>query len=371
MSSKARGLADLGNAFDDGALSNRNLIINGAMKVAQRGTSTTGVTSGVTYVADRMPFSLSSLGTWTLTQESDGPDGFANSVKMDCTNADASPAAADYVFFFHRIEGQDLQQLGYGTSGAQSMVLSFYVKSNKTGNGTVGFFQTDNSFKHQSHQYTINAANTWERKSIIIPSDTSGVINDDNGRGFEIEWALNSGSNFSAGTLQSTWTALNNTNRNPSNLGIGGSTSDYWQITGIQLEVGDTATPFEHRSYGETLAKCQRYFQRLDYPSGSTFRPVVIGTWYSTTGVHSSLRYATKRTSPTVSISDAIDFACYVGTSVSGTITNLSISQSSNNSCNFNPLAVTGGAIGTVNAATLISMINTSSGGYIDIDAEL
>lgn len=261
--SKARGLADLGNAFDDGALSNRNLIINGAMKVAQRGTSTTGVTSGVTYVADRMPFSLSSLGTWTLTQESDGPDGFANSVKMDCTNADASPAAADYVFFFHRIEGQDLQQLGYGTSGAQSMVLSFYVKSNKTGNGTVGFFQTDNSFKHQSHQYTINAANTWERKSIIIPSDTSGVINDDNGRGFEIEWALNSGSNFSAGTLQSTWTALNNTNRNPSNLGIGGSTSDYWQITGVQLEVGDTATPFEHRSYGDELARCQRYYEFL------------------------------------------------------------------------------------------------------------
>jgi len=257
--SKARGLADLGNAFDDGALSNRNLIINGAMKVAQRGTSTTGVTSGVTYVADRMPFSLSSLGTWTLTQESDGPDGFANSVKMDCTNADASPAAADYVFFFHRIEGQDLQQLGYGTSGAQSMVLSFYVKSNKTGNGTVGFFQTDNSFKHQSHQYTINAANTWERKSIIIPSDTSGVINDDNGRGFEIEWALNSGSNFSAGTLQSTWTALNNTNRNPSNLGIGGSTSDYWQITGVQLEVGDTPTPFEHRSYSDELQRCSRY----------------------------------------------------------------------------------------------------------------
>jgi hypothetical protein len=268
MSSKARGLADLGNAFDDGALSNRNLIINGAMKVAQRGTSTTGVTSGVTYVADRMPFSLSSLGTWTLTQESDGPDGFANSVKMDCTNADASPAAADYVFFFHRIEGQDLQQLGYGTSGAQSMVLSFYVKSNKTGNGTVGFFQTDNSFKHQSHQYTINAANTWERKSIIIPSDTSGVINDDNGRGFEIEWALNSGSNFSAGTLQSTWTALNNTNRNPSNLGIGGSTSDYWQITGIQLEVGDTATPFEHRSYGDELAKCQRYYEK-SFPQGT------------------------------------------------------------------------------------------------------
>jgi hypothetical protein len=277
--SKARGLADLGNAFDDGALSNRNLIINGAMKVAQRGTSTTGVTSGVTYVADRMPFSLSSLGTWTLTQESDGPDGFANSVKMDCTNADASPAAADYVFFFHRIEGQDLQQLGYGTSGAQSMVLSFYVKSNKTGNGTVGFFQTDNSFKHQSHQYTINAANTWERKSIIIPSDTSGVINDDNGRGFEIEWALNSGSNFSAGTLQSTWTALNNTNRNPSNLGIGGSTSDYWQITGIQLEVGDTATPFEHKSYDQEHLACQRYFQR--FGGGGTSSRMGVGGWNS------------------------------------------------------------------------------------------
>jgi len=307
--SKARDIADLGAVTSrldtvgasDGALSNRNLIINGAMKVAQRGTSTTGVTSGVTYVADRMPFSLSSLGTWTLTQESDGPDGFANSVKMDCTNADASPAAADYVFFFHRIEGQDLQQLGYGTSGAQSMVLSFYVKSNKTGNGTVGFFQTDNSFKHQSHQYTINAANTWERKSIIVPSDTSGVINDDNGRGFEIEWALNSGSNFSAGTLQSTWTALNNTNRNPSNLGIGGSTSDYWQITGIQLEVGDTATPFEHRSYGDELARCQRYFeQELSFDGNSGFWS---GDTTGSTGYYMPISFKVeKRASPTIVI---------------------------------------------------------------------
>ena len=260
--SKARELAELGAVYNSGALSNRNIIINGAAQVAQRSTSTTGVTSGVTYVVDRMAFTASSLGTWTLTQQSDGPDGFANSAKMDCTTADASPAAADYVFFFHRIEGQDLQQLGYGTSGAQSMVFSFYVKSNKTGNGTVGFFQTDNSFKHQSHQYTINAANTWERKSIIIPSDTSGVINDDNDRGFEIEWALNSGSNYSAGALQPTWTALNNTNRNPSNLGIGGSTSDYWQITGIQLELGTEATPFEHRSFGDEHLRCQRYFTK-------------------------------------------------------------------------------------------------------------
>ena len=300
--SNARKLADnlpIGGQIGIG----RNIIHNGAMNVAQRSTSITGVTSGVNYAVDRFPFTLNGMGTWTLTQQSDGPDGFANSVKIDCTTANASPSAHNYAFFYHRMEGQDLQQLGYGTSSAQLMVLSFYVKSNKTGNGTVSFFQPDNSFKHQSHQYTINAANTWERKSIIVQPDTSGVINDDNGRGFEIEWMLNAGTDFTTGAHQSTWTTLSNTNRGPSNLGIGGSTSDYWQITGIQLEVGDTkATPFEHEPVGVTLNKCLKYFERLEIGDGGMRVAVANNT---SSGYGHLTFMGLKRTAPTVTLPTA------------------------------------------------------------------
>ena len=239
----------------------RNLIINGAMQVAQRGTSNTGVTSASHRIADQFFNSISSLGTWDLTQESDGPSGFGKSIKFDCTTADASPSASDFIILQHRMEAQNVSLLDYGSSDAKTFTLSFYVKSNKTGSGSVEFMQSDNSDKHYTTSYTINSANTWERKTITVAGDTSGVINDDNGRGFEIVWWLNSGSTFTSGSLSNAWQTQDNADRNASNLGIGGATSDYFQITGIQLEVGTVATPFEHRSFGEELALCQRYFQ--------------------------------------------------------------------------------------------------------------
>jgi len=252
----------LGDSVAD-KLGNRNLVINGAMNVAQRSTSVTGVTADGYYTVDRYQLAINNLGTYTVTQESDGPDGFSNSFKIDCTTADSSPAAADFLIFFQFIEAQYLQSLGYGTSGAQAITISYYVKSNKTGNASFVMQQKDNSDKQVSFQYTINSANTWEKKTHTIPGDTSGVINDDNGAGLTLEWWLNSGSNFTGGSHRSTWTAEDNTDRNASNLGIGGSTNDYWQITGVQLEVGNTATPFEHRSFADELARCQRYYFKI------------------------------------------------------------------------------------------------------------
>jgi hypothetical protein len=252
-----------------GALSHRRINENGAMNVAQRSTSVTGVTASGYYTVDRYQLAISSLGTYTVTQESDGPDGFSNSFKIDCTTADSSPAAGDVLLFFQAIEAQNLQSLGYGTSGAQAITISYYVKSNKTGNASFGVQQKDNSDKQVSFQYTISSANTWEKKTHTIPGDTSGVINDDNGSGLTLEWFLNSGSNFTGGSHRATWTAEDNTDRNVSNLGIGGSTSDYWQITGVQLEVGEAATSFEHRSFGDELARCQRYYAQ-SYTYGTT-----------------------------------------------------------------------------------------------------
>jgi hypothetical protein len=259
--SKARGLADLGNAYDDGALSNRNLIINGAMQVAQRGTSVTGVTTNGYRTCDRMEINVSNLGTYTLTQESDGPDGFSNSLKIDCTTADASPASSDYVFLAHKIEGQNLQHLKKGTANALPVTVSFWVKSNMT--GTYQFNARDNdNVRYVSATYTVNAADTWEYKTLTLAGDTTGALDNDANESLKLEWWLDSGSNFNSGSTNTSWAAASNANRNSSTtVNIGDSTSNYFQITGVQLEVGDTATPFEHRSYGDELARCQRYYE--------------------------------------------------------------------------------------------------------------
>jgi hypothetical protein len=243
------------------APSNRNLIINGAMQVAQRGTQVTGSTGDGYKTVDRFRISHTSLGTFTYDQDTDAPAGFSDSFKASCTTADSSPAAGDLLIFMQRVEAQNLQMLDYGASGAKDLTLSFYVKSNKTGSASVSILQNDNSNKLVSFQYSISTADTWEKKTVTIPGDTAGVIDNDNGYGFQVEWFLNSGSNFTGGSHRSTWTTYNANDRNVSNLGIGGSTSDYWQITGVQLEVGSVATPFEHRSYGDELARCERYFQ--------------------------------------------------------------------------------------------------------------
>ena len=257
--SKARQAADEVNRQQAGR---RNLIINGAMQVTQRTMSATGITSSGYKSVDRHKVDLSSLGTWTHAQSTDAPNGFANSLKFTCTTADASPAAGDYIISSIATEAQNLQSLAYGTSDAKALTLSFWVKSNKTGAASLEFQQIDNSSKRYTTSYTINSADTWEYKTITVPGDTAGAINNDTGNGLWIGFWLNSGSTYTGGSLSESWQTVNSNQRNASNLGLGGSTSDYWQITGVQLEVGDVATPFEHRSYGEELALCQRYFYR-------------------------------------------------------------------------------------------------------------
>jgi len=292
-----------------GPLSNRNLIINGAMNVAQRGTSNTGLTAGSYPTVDRFPWSLSSCGTWTSTQESDGPTGFSKSFKMLCTTADASPASTDYAVLQYVIEAQDLQHLNYGTSDAVPLTVSFWVKSNKTGNASFACLQYDASLRTFSKQYTINAANTWEYKTITIPADASGQFDDDNGQGLLLEWWSNSGTNYTSGSHPTTWTELVHGNRNASNIGIGQAVNDYFQITGIQLEVGTQATPFEHRSFGDELKRCERYFEKsytyASPPGTTTSNGVLAGRKAAITSSLTNLnvRFGTrKRATPTIGL---------------------------------------------------------------------
>ena len=260
--SKARGLADLGNAFDDGALSNRNLIINGAMQVAQRGTSETGIgiTGGYNTV-DRWRFAdaQNPPARFTQTQSTDAPDGFGFSHKFEVTTADTSVDADEMQYTDQFIEAQNLQVLKYGTSSAESFTLSFYVKCSVASTMGLRFTHEDGGGNYGA-SYTINATNTWERKSFTIPGNTATAINNDNGRGLRIAFGLTAGSDY-AGTDSTAW-GNGSTFGAHTNTFVGTSGAT-WQITGVQLEVGDSATPFEHRSYGDELARCQRYFQSV------------------------------------------------------------------------------------------------------------
>ena len=246
-------------------LSNRNLVINGAMEVAQRGTSFTNV-GAQEYTLDRFVTLHSYGGTQMgVSQSSTSPDGFSNSYKLDVNTADTSIGAAEFVFIRHKLEAQNLQQLAYGTSGAKSITLSFYVRSNVTGTYAICLQQKDNSSKQVNGSYTINSADTWERKTFTYAGDTSGVINNDSGHGLDILWTLAAGSDRTSGSVRSTWTAHANADESVGQTAnILHSTSNNFHLTGVQLEVGSVATDFEHRSFGQELELCKRYYQQIN-----------------------------------------------------------------------------------------------------------
>jgi len=244
----------------------KNLIINGAMQVAQRGTSSTGVTSGGYYTVDRHEIYHSGLDQLSLdlSQDTDSPDGFVYSHKIVAATPETvvSPGELSCPIFY-RIEGQDLQHLNWGTSDAKSVTLSFWVKSNVTGTYTVSFFKTLSSNRVQSHTFSIDTAGAWEYKTITISGDTSVGIYNTNTTGLGIYFNSVVGSNYTDGTEATVWSTYGTNNWAVGHTADWGEDADdYINITGVQLELGSTATDFEHRSYGEELALCQRYYQQ-------------------------------------------------------------------------------------------------------------
>ena len=252
---------------NDGNLGRRNLIINGGMQVAQRGTSATSLSAGGYHTVDRFQYYVKAFDELrtTMSQDSSVPtgadSGFSKSLKLDCTTAESAIAADENLRVWQIIEAQNLIRLGYGTSGAKTCTLSFYVKSSLTGTYAVSFWCQDPN-RNISKTYTINAANTWEKKTITIPGDTGGTgITNDNGEGMRINWFLNAGSNFTStdtnnqrGAFASGRHAFGHT------AAWGTNTSHDFFLTGVQFEVGETATDFEHRSFAEELRDCQRYY---------------------------------------------------------------------------------------------------------------
>jgi hypothetical protein len=239
----------------------RNLVINGAMQIAQRSSSVASLTAGGYNTADRWHCEINTIGTWTQSVENDAPtgSGFRKSLKMLCTTADASLATGDFLFLNQRLEGQNLQQLKKGTAAAEQLTLSFWVKSNVTGTYVVEFFDIDNS-RSISQSYTVNASATWEKKTITISADTTGAFDNDNNNSFQLNWWLGAGSTYNSGTLQTIWGSRTTANIATGVTNLASATSNYWQVTGVQLEVGDTATPFEFKPFDEQLRQCQRYY---------------------------------------------------------------------------------------------------------------
>jgi len=249
----------------------RNLVINGDMQIAQRGTSVASITAASYNTADRWQSVITTQGTWTQSVENDAPtgSGFAKSLKMLCTTADASPAAGDLVQITQRIEGQNIQHIKKGTSAAEQITVSFWVKSNVTGTYIVELYDLDNT-RSVSKSYTINASATWEKETITFPADTTGAFDNDNAGSLRLNFWLGSGTDYTSGTLATTWVATTNANRAVGQTNLASATNNYWQVTGVQLEVGDTATPFEFKSVEDELLECQRYYFR--FPAGESYQ---------------------------------------------------------------------------------------------------
>ena len=348
-----------------GQLSHRNLIINGDMKISQRGTSFADPANG-SYTLDRFDIQNSS-GTpaFTVTQDTDAPHGFNNSLKVACTTADASPAAGSFSRIRHTIEAQNLQPLAKGTSSAKASTLSFYVKTNKTGVYTVFVYDDDNN-RMFSASYTVSDTN-WNRYTIIIPADTTGAINDDNGAGFVIHWGLSLGSNRTSGSLASNWATYSTANEHVGNVNFADNTSNVWAITGVQLEVGSVTTPFEHRSFGDELARCQRYFYRMQNGSSGSYWIGHTSSYGGNNNIMMIYLPVCMRDNPSFSTSGTASHFQVWGNSTVENLSNLPVLRSSNG---VNPSVV---AIDITHNITTghTRIVRMGSQAYIEFSAEL
>jgi hypothetical protein len=327
----------------------RNIVINGDMSIAQRSTSVASITTSGYYTLDRFTLGLTTLGTWTMSQSTDVPSGygFANSLKLDCTTADASPDSGDLLVLNTIFEGQNLQYLKKGTANASPLTLSFWVKSTKTGTFIAELQDTDNS-RTINKSYTVSVTNTWEFKTITFDGDTTGTFTNDNGSSLVLRFWLGAGSDFTSGTLATAWQSQTSANRAVGQVNIADSTSNDWLITGVQLEAGTTASDFEFLPIDVNLARCQRYCQQLA-PKVNDCR-IAIGELPTNNRCDPILKFSPEmRAAPSFTFSAANTFSIYsanLSTDLSSISLDSSSSISGNLVCNVATTPFTGGQAG-------------------------
>jgi hypothetical protein len=347
----------------------RNIIINGSMDISQRGTSFTSVTSN-TYTLDRWMTSGSGY-TLTITQDTDVPtgQGFTKSAKLQVTTANTSPSAAENLQYQTRFEGQMLQYLKFGTSSAESLTMSFWVKSNLTGVYCTEF-QNDDNDKTRGANFTISSANTWEKKTITISGDTASGFTNDNNRSMRLSFGLMSGSN-TTGTNASiaNWvTRSSNLTSIFPNLGVNfcSSTSNYINIAGVQLEAGQTSSDFEFLPVDVNLSRCQRYYQL--WTEGNN-KEVDTGFYYTSSSVRwVSSFYKQMRTVPSLVTVSGTDYYGIYSNSALDTFDNFGGINDTSTNQNFQVYA-SSGVSGTAGYAGMLRTNNASAS--IAFNAEL
>ena len=360
----------------------KNKVINGAMQFSQRKTSESGISSSNTVrVLDRFQVRINSTGTWTVSQSTESPPGFANSMRWQCTTADASPGASDFMYMAHRFEGLNVQDLAKGTSSAKPVTVSFWVRSTVT--GSYSFRLVDNQNSRQIGQnYTVNQADTWEHKTMTFAGDMTGALTNDTTNRLSMMWWLGVGSDRTSGDIPTSWETLTTADEAAGQTAnIASSTSNNFYITGIQLEVGRNATEFEHRSYGEELALCQRYFygwnatssteraktgiKVYDFEGNSSVnQTTTIGTGSVVDADDARIEFSfpvAMRTKPTATASD---LRLAVGSTLYNTTTTVQYNNSTIH--HFSALVDNGGNMTAGQAAILIIKGN----GYFYLDAE-
>ena len=370
--SKQNELVNLARTGASGG-GNKNLVINGGFQVFQRATAATTVSNSNYQTADRWRLFESTDGAYTTERSTDTPSGTGYSLKAVVTTADTSIAATQYASIEHYIEGQNCQHLLYGTSSAKTLTLSFYVKSSKTGTYTISLYKPDTTGYNYTREYTIDAANTWEKKELTITptagstsfiTASGGAIGNDNGLGLALGFNLAWGSNFNGGTSD-VWSATVANYSTTNAVNWMDTVGNTFFIAEVQLEVGEKATDFEHENYGTTLSKCERYHQR--FVSAGVYPYFTTGRNHSSTVSIFTLHYRTEmRSNPSMSISDAADIRIYDGNDRA--MTGFQINGNSTTTCGINFTGLSSG-VGNNYAAQAYFLDNVN--GYVALDAEL
>jgi len=374
--SKAAELAKIGEAVTNGQIGGRrNIAYNGAMNVAQRSASVTGIGASAGYFTlDRWYLEAgATAGRLTMTQTADGPVGFANCMKLDCTTADTSIAAGELLVLQQHIEGQDVQAIGKGVSGAKEVTLSFYVKANAAFDFNAEIQDQDNG---RTNGKLFATTTDWVRHEITFEADAddgSSPFDDDNAKSLSVNFWLHGGSTFTSGTLASGWENTTNANRAAGIDSFYSNTNNNFFITGLQLEVGSVATPFEHRSFGEELHLCSRYYTRDDSGSGANYKRFAHGQNQSTTVAGFMFLLTTPlRATPAIEGSGAANHYTLFSAGQLDTCTALSLVGDSNagthnNSISFQASVSSGLATGDATAF----LANNKTDTFLAFDAEL
>jgi hypothetical protein len=265
-----------------------------------------------------------------MSQSTDVPSGygFAKSLKLDCTTADASPSAGDFFWVRQLFEGQNLQYLKKGTGSAVSLTASFWVKSTKTGTFIVQLVDDDNT-RSISNTYTVSVSNTWEFKTVTFAGDTTGAFDNDNASSLQLRFWIGAGTTYTSGTLQTSWGTQTNADMAVGQVNCADSTSNDFLITGVQLEAGTSATDFEFLPIDVSLGRCERYFRVCIGGVG------VAST--NTTSIACALFHLNMRTTPSYSIAQAnTQFTDFYASNPQASGNSVSINGADKNFANLN-----------------------------------